>query len=67
MQIGVTVGEAENPSRNVPKGPYWTVIARVPTNPDSQQYEEVCQGGHAKDEQVLIASFQPSSESRPST
>lgn len=48
MQIGVTVGEAENPRRNVPKGPAGTNFLCVPANSDSQPYEEVRQSNYAR-------------------
>ena len=33
IQIGVTVGEAENPRRNIPKGSPIILFSQVPTNP----------------------------------
>jgi len=48
IQIGVTVGEAENPRRNVPKGAAATNFPCVPTNSDSQPYEEVRQRNYAR-------------------
>lgn len=33
IQIGVTVGEVENPRRNVPKGPHGTIFPCVATDP----------------------------------
>jgi hypothetical protein len=41
-QVGVVVGEAENPRTNVPKGLYSVIFPCVPTNPGPQPYEEVC-------------------------
>jgi hypothetical protein len=47
-KIGVTVGEAENPRHNIPKGLHSAKFPWVPTNPGSQPYDEVCQGDHAQ-------------------
>ena len=47
-QIGVTVGEVENPRRNVPKGPHSKTLPYVATNPGSQPYEEVCELNHVR-------------------
>ena len=60
IQIGVTVGEVENPRRNVPKGPHGTTFPCVVTNPGSQLYEEVCQLKHvitSNDNSFLPAFF----------
>ena len=48
IQIGVTVGEVENPRRNVPKGLAGMNFPCVPTNSDSQPYEEVRQRNQAR-------------------
>lgn len=58
IQIGVTVGEAENPRRNVPKGPHAMIFPWVPTHRGSQPYGGVCQVAHTRD-QAIDTSFFP--------
>lgn len=49
IQIGVTVGEAENPRRNIPKGLHVMTYPGVPTHQGSQPYGGVCQGDCARE------------------
>lgn len=57
MQIGVTVGEAENPRRNVPKGPPGMIFPWVPTHQGPQPYGGVCQVDRVRNQAIDTSSY----------